>query len=183
MKLDKRFDKQFDEVVRMIHEAQFNAIKNVNAELVNLYWNVGKYISKKLVAAEWGDAVIDHLADYIQNKHPGYKGFTRRGLYRMRQFYEAYRGDKIVSPLVTQISWTNHLIILSKTKTIEGCSYRPPPNIKTHLLKILRLYSGQVFTAPNEIKDFGRGKPPQRKINSIYLSQSLQRRISRAKSK
>jgi hypothetical protein len=71
MKLDKRFDKQFDEVVRMIHEAQFNAIKNVNAELVNLYWNVGKYISKKLVAAEWGDAVIDHLADVYSEQASG----------------------------------------------------------------------------------------------------------------
>ena len=54
MKLDKRFDKQFSDVVCMIHDARFNAIKHVNAELVKLYWNVGKYISKKLATAEWG---------------------------------------------------------------------------------------------------------------------------------
>ncbi|MBU0600668.1 hypothetical protein KKB84_00690 [bacterium] len=47
MKLDKQFDKQFSEVVRMIHEARYNAIKGVNTELVKLYWNVGQYISKK----------------------------------------------------------------------------------------------------------------------------------------
>ncbi len=41
------------------------------------------------------------------------------GLYRMRQFYETYHSNKIVSPLVTQLSWTNNLIILSKTKTDE----------------------------------------------------------------
>jgi len=119
MKLSKRYDHQFSEVVRMIHEARFNAIKSVNSELVKLYWNVGEYISKKLESAEWGDAVVDGLADFIQTNYPEFKGFTRRGLYRMRQFYQAYCPSKIVSPLVTQISWTNHLIILSKTKSME----------------------------------------------------------------
>jgi predicted nuclease of restriction endonuclease-like (RecB) superfamily len=34
----------------------------------------------------------------------------------MRQFYEAYRGDAKVSPLVRQLPWTHNLIILSQTK-------------------------------------------------------------------
>ena len=118
MNLAKGFNHQFSEVVRMIHEARYNAIKGVNAELVRLYWNIGEYISKKLKTAEWGDAVVDQLADYIQSKHPEFKGFTRRGLYRMRQFYEVYRDNAIVSTLLTQISWSSHLHILSKTKTI-----------------------------------------------------------------
>lgn len=119
MKLTKRFDHQFSEVVRMIHEARFNAIKSVNSELVKLYWSIGEYISKKLATAEWGDAVVDSLANYIQINHPEFKGFTRRGLFRMRQFYETYRQKKFVSAVLTQISWTNHLLILSKTKSKE----------------------------------------------------------------
>ena len=119
MKLVKRFEHQFAEVVSMIHEARYIAIKSVNAELVKLYWSIGEYISRKIKAAEWGDAVVDSLADYIQTNQPEFKGFTRRGLYRMRQFYETYRNNTFVTPLVTQISWTNHLIILSKTKTDE----------------------------------------------------------------
>ena len=119
MKPAKRFDKQFSEVVNMIHRARYDAIKSVNAELVKLYWSIGQYISKKIEAAELGDAVVGGLADYIQANHPEFKGFTRRSLYRMRQFYEAYRRNKVVSPLVTQISWTNHLLILSKTKSRE----------------------------------------------------------------
>ena len=112
MKPAKRFDRQFSEVVRMIHEARFNA------ELVKLHWNVGEYISKKLETAEWGDSVVDSLANFIQTNYPEFKGFTRRGLYRMRQFYEVYRDNAIVSTLLTQISWSSHLHILSKTKTI-----------------------------------------------------------------
>jgi predicted nuclease of restriction endonuclease-like (RecB) superfamily len=50
---------------------------------------------------------------------PDYKGFNRRNLYRTKQFYEAYRENEIVSPLVTQLSWTQHLLILSKTKSTE----------------------------------------------------------------
>ena len=119
MKPVKSFNRQFSEVVRMIHNARYNAIKSVNAELVKLYWSIGEYISRKVSSAEWGDAVVDNLADYIRDRYPEYKGFTRRGLYRMRQFYETYCQDKIVSPLVTQISWTNHLLVLSKTKSRE----------------------------------------------------------------
>ncbi|MBF0478747.1 MAG: DUF1016 family protein [Candidatus Omnitrophica bacterium] len=119
MKLTKRFDHQFSDVIKMIHASRYNAIKSVNAELVKLYWSVGEYISKKLASAEWGDSVVDNLADFIQAHHPEFKGFTRRGLYRMRQFYESYRGSKFVSTLLTQISWSSHLHILAKTKTIE----------------------------------------------------------------
>jgi predicted nuclease of restriction endonuclease-like (RecB) superfamily len=117
MKLSKQFDNQFSEVVKIIHQARYNAIKSVNAELVKLYWNIGEYISKKNAGAEWGDSVVNQLADYIQNTHPEFKGFTRRGLYRMRQFYETYHDDEFVSAVLTQISWTNHLLILSKTKS------------------------------------------------------------------
>ena len=119
MKLAKRLDGQFAEVVRMIHEARHNAIKSINTELVKLYWSIGEYISKKIKSAEWGDAVVDRLADFIQSKHPVLKGFTRRNIYRMWQFYETYSHDEFVSPLVTQIGWSNHLLILSKTKTAE----------------------------------------------------------------
>lgn len=117
MKVVKKLDRQFVEVVSMIMQARYNAIKNVNSELVKLYWNIGEYISKKLASSVWGGGVVEGLAEYIQENHPEFKGFTRRGLFRMRQFYETYCRDRIVSPLVTQISWTNHLMILSKTKS------------------------------------------------------------------
>ncbi len=119
MKVVKRLDRQFVEVVSMIKQARYNAIKNVNSELVKLYWNIGEYISKKLASSEWGDAVVDGLAEYIQENHPEFKGFTRRGFYRMRQFYETYYHNKFVSTLLTQIGWSSHLHIISKTKTIE----------------------------------------------------------------
>ena len=66
----------FDEVVRMI----------------DLYWNIGEYISRKIESAAWGEGVVDQLAAHIARTHLGMRGYTRANLFRMRQFYETYRG-------------------------------------------------------------------------------------------
>lgn len=94
---------QFLEVVGLIRQARNNAYAAVNAELINCYWQVGEYISKRIADASWGDKTVSGLADFISKKHPELKGFNRRGLYRMRQFYETYCGSRIVSPLRSQI--------------------------------------------------------------------------------
>ena len=85
-----------------------------------MYWNVGAYLSELCAASSFGDKVIDEVAAYIAQKSPGVKGFNRRGLYRMRQFYETYKDDEFVTPLVTQISWANHLPIMSGFKARES---------------------------------------------------------------
>jgi len=108
-----------DKIVDMIEQARQNALQSVNAELIKLYWNVGKYLSEESAKSSWGDAFIDETANYIKESCPGIKGFNRRGLYRMRQFYETYKDNEFVSALLTQISWTNHLQIMSGTKSIE----------------------------------------------------------------
>ncbi len=103
------YPRQFDEVIRIITNARNRAMEAVNAELIRMYWNVGEYLSALCFASKFGDKVIDEVAAYIAQEHPDIKGFNRRGLYRMKQFYETYKGDKFVTPLVTQISWTNQL--------------------------------------------------------------------------
>ncbi|MFQ5640985.1 MAG: YhcG family protein [bacterium] len=84
-----------------------------------MYYNVGKFVSEKVASAEWGTAVVDRLAQFIRENHPEIKGFTRRGLYRMKQFYESYKDSGFVTTLLTQIPWSAHLHILNKTKTIK----------------------------------------------------------------
>lgn len=112
-------DTRFAEVVTLIEAARSRAYQAVNAELVTLYWQLGEYISRKIASAEWGDGVVDELAATLARRFPGLRGFTRRNLFRMRQFYEAYRGSQKVSPLVTQLPWTQHLILLSQAKSAE----------------------------------------------------------------
>jgi predicted nuclease of restriction endonuclease-like (RecB) superfamily len=109
----------FSEIVHLIDASRQRAIQSVNTTLIDLYWKVGEIISRKLDAAEWGDGVVDQLASYIARTQPGLRGFTRRNLFRMRQFYETYRDDAMVAPLVTQLPWTHHLIILGQSKRSE----------------------------------------------------------------
>ena len=84
-----------DKIITLIEEARQNALKSINAELIKLYWNVGEYLSCESKKASWGDSFIDETAKYIQENCPEIKGFTRCGLYRMKQFYEIYKDDEI----------------------------------------------------------------------------------------
>lgn len=109
----------FTEVVQLIQTAKQQAFKAVNTTLLGLYWQIGTIISKKLENAEWGDAVIDQLAQHIAHTQPGLRGFTRPNLFRMKQFYDTYRDDADMQALVLQLPWTHNLIIMGQAKRPE----------------------------------------------------------------
>ena len=123
---------QFDKIISIIDQARNRALKAVNAELIRMYWDVGEYLSDLCAASGFGDKVIDEVATYIAKHNPGAKGFNRRGLYRMKQFYETYKDDKFVSALLTQISWTNHLLIMSGSKSTEERHFYMALCVKEH---------------------------------------------------
>ena len=112
-------DEAFGEIVRLIDSSRAKALQVANTALIDLYWQVGETISRKIEAAEWGDGVVDELAAYVARKQPGLRGFTRANLFRMRQFYQTYQGDEKVAPLVRQLPWTHNLIILGQSRRPE----------------------------------------------------------------
>jgi predicted nuclease of restriction endonuclease-like (RecB) superfamily len=109
----------FAEVHRLIEVARERAFQAVNSELIKLYWEIGRYIDDKVSTELWGQGVVDALAEFIMEREPTIKGFSTRNLWRMRQFYEAYRDLPILTPLVTELSWTNNLVILARSKSAE----------------------------------------------------------------
>ena len=109
----------FTEIVQLIATANQRAVQAVNTSLIDLYWQVGEIISRKIASAEWGDGVVNQLADHIAQTQPGLRGFTRPNLFRMRQFYETYKEDLKVSALLRQLPWTHNLTILSQSKRPE----------------------------------------------------------------
>jgi predicted nuclease of restriction endonuclease-like (RecB) superfamily len=80
----------FQNIVNLIKEAQGRVRQYTNSTLVNLYYTVGKMVSQKVAQGTWGQGTVDQLALYIQTEIPTLKSFNRRGLYRMKQFYETY---------------------------------------------------------------------------------------------
>lgn len=113
------YHSDFSQIYMMIEQAQASAWRRVNKTLINLYWDIGEYISQKTEQESWGKAVVEELSDYIISKNTGIKGFSARNIWRMKSFYETYKEDQFLSTLLTEIDWSSHLHILSKTKTPE----------------------------------------------------------------
>ena len=112
-------DNRFTDIIQLIKQSRTNAIKAVNAELINLYWNIGEHISKKIEQSEWGDSVVIELANFIQTQEPEIKGFSDKNIWRMKQFYENYKDFPKLSTMLRAISWSHNLAIFSRCKTVE----------------------------------------------------------------
>ncbi len=161
----------FDRILSIINDARSNALKAVNTELIKMYWCVGEYISELCERSSFGDKVIDEVAAYIAETSPDIKGFNRRGLYRMKQFFETYKDDEFVSPLVTQISWTNHLLILSGCKTADERHFYMELCINERYSK--RELERQIDSAYYERYKLSAGKQPPELVDSNVRSTIL----------
>src|SRR3990172_216860 len=106
----------FKEIKERIHKAQYDALKAVNKELINLYWDIGKSIVAKQDTLKWGKAVVETLAKDLQKEFPGIQGFSVQNLWNMRQLYVSYRDNPKLQPLVGEISWTKNVIIMQHCK-------------------------------------------------------------------
>jgi len=104
------------EIKERIRSAQYEALKAVNRELVSMYWDIGRTIVERQQGDSWGKAVVETLARDLQVEFPGIGGFSARNIWRMRDFYLAYRANEKLTPLVAEISWTHNSIIMEKCK-------------------------------------------------------------------
>ncbi|MBD2505724.1 DUF1016 domain-containing protein [Nostoc muscorum FACHB-395] len=104
------------EVQQRIRSAQYEALKAVNREMINLYWDIGQMIVIKQQDASWGKSVVEQLAKDLQAEFPGISGFSARNIWNMRNFYVTYSQNEKLQPMVAEIGWTHNLVILEKCK-------------------------------------------------------------------
>jgi len=104
------------QIKEKIRTAQFVALKAVNKEIINLYWEIGHMLFFKTQEG-WGKSIVEKLSKDILQEFQGVKGFSTRNLWRMKQFYEIYKDDIKLPSVLTEITWSNHIHIMSKTKT------------------------------------------------------------------
>ncbi|MCX6153170.1 MAG: PDDEXK nuclease domain-containing protein [Candidatus Kapabacteria bacterium] len=109
----------FNEIVELIKNARYDALKAVNKQLIDLYWKVGEHVSQRVANEGWGKGTIMELSKYISIQEPNITGFSPQNIWRMKQFYKTYNTFPKLSPLVRELSWTNNLLILSKSTSIE----------------------------------------------------------------
>lgn len=105
-----------NEITARIRSAQYEALKAVNKEIIALYWEVGKRITEQQTALGWGKSVVENLSRDIQKEFPGIKGFGVSNMWDMARFYTEYQSNEILQPLVGEISWSKHIVILTKCK-------------------------------------------------------------------
>lgn len=112
-------DVSFSEIVEMIRKARQRAFQVVNTELIDLYWRIGESLHRKIETNGWAQGTVVKLASYIARREPGLRGFSPQNLWRMRQFFVAYRNEPKLSPLVRELPWTHNLIILTQSRRPE----------------------------------------------------------------
>lgn len=113
------YKKFFIEIKDRITQARHQAYQAANKELVVLYWDIGKGIIERQEGLGWGEAVVEKLSDDLQREFAGMKGLSSQNLWRMKQFYVAYRHNEKLSALLRELSWTQNLCILHGAKTVE----------------------------------------------------------------
>jgi predicted nuclease of restriction endonuclease-like (RecB) superfamily len=118
-KLTKKWDKEFHELLAIYEKAKEKAEYTVNYIVVDMYWEIGEYISEKIKTVGWGKSVVKEFSDFMQKKHTGVTGFSTSNIWRMRQFYETYKENVKLAALLREINWTNNLTIMARTKTNE----------------------------------------------------------------
>jgi predicted nuclease of restriction endonuclease-like (RecB) superfamily len=110
----------FADIIAIIEKAKKKIYKAVNNGLIDMYWDIGEYISRKVIENGWGENTILEFSHYVQTRYQDIKGFSPQNIWRMKQFYESYLDKPKLSPLVREITWSNNLLIMAGAKTDEA---------------------------------------------------------------
>ena len=125
------------DIKQRVRRAQVRAMLAVNAELIRLYWDIGRVIDERQQQEGWGAGVIPRLARDLHNDLPEEKGFSERNIKQMLAFYREYAQLSFVQQSAAQIEtepkvpqaaalftaelilalpWTHHAILMAKVK-------------------------------------------------------------------
>jgi len=138
----------FNEILTLIQQAKQKVYKQANSILMELYWDVGHYISDKTTNERWGKGTVKELAEYIKKIDPSIGGFSEQNIWRMKQLYETYRDKEKLLPLVREVSWTNNLTIMSGRKSDEEKEFYLRETIKNNYSK--RELERQIYSSAFE---------------------------------
>ena len=103
---------EFNQVYSIIDIHRKRAFQEINNNSLLIAWNVGGYVSLKIKSEEWGSSVVTELSEYLRTKDPSLKGYSRRTIYKMVQFYDAYSAPEF-NMLVDKLNLKGKFNLLS----------------------------------------------------------------------
>jgi predicted nuclease of restriction endonuclease-like (RecB) superfamily len=118
--LDNTYKHWLESIKQKIKTAQLKAALSVGTQMLEMYWQLAEEIVAKQQTSNWGDAVLEQLSVDLKLSFPNIKGFSRRNLYAIRQWYLFYNAQyQFVPQPVAQIPWGHNRLIISKIKNTE----------------------------------------------------------------
>ncbi|MDR0646609.1 MAG: PDDEXK nuclease domain-containing protein [Elusimicrobiota bacterium] len=121
---DTDFSKWISELKSKIHFKRNKIIYTLNAQIIEIYWDLGKDIYHKQQSVKWGSNFIDRTVLELRREFPEIKGFSRRNVYAMVQLYKFYSSKyQIVPRRVAQLPWGHNRLIVSKVKSLKEAEF------------------------------------------------------------
>jgi len=117
--ISKKYLVILSELKNKVKQAQIKAHVAVNAELIKLYWEIGKTISEQQKVQGWGSKVVERLSKDLSDEFPGMNGFSYRNLMHMKQFYEEYQDVAILKQAVSELPWGHNIVLIQRINSYE----------------------------------------------------------------
>ncbi|MBN1595022.1 DUF1016 family protein [candidate division FCPU426 bacterium] len=131
-----QYAEMLNQIKARIRQAQTRAMFSANAEMIRMYWDIGRIIRERQQQKGWGAGVIPRLSRDISNELPEVKGFSERNIGRMIAFYREYSDSTVILPqpvakllsrtkepqavegFVSKIPWGHNILLMEKVKNI-----------------------------------------------------------------
>ena len=98
--LKNDYQSLLNDIKGLIQQKQYQVLKKMNSETINLYWEIGEEIYNQQQEKGWGKSIVSILSKELQNAFPGANGYSSANLWRMRNFYLIYKSSEKLAPLV-----------------------------------------------------------------------------------
>lgn len=167
------YKQQFEEIRSIILLHRSRALQNVNEESLTMSWQVGQIVSYRLKNNEWGSKVVTQLSEYLRAKDPSLKGYSRRNIYNMVNFYETYSSPEFAE-LVQGLSLLQ--IVQTASAQISAETIVQPETAQIGETSIVQTTSAQLpkilllTTFSNHIEILSRCKTNEQRLFYILYS-------------
>lgn len=192
----KQISTEYYHAVQLIKAAilqnQLDAAKAVNQQMLALYYGVGKFVSENTRNGVWGTGAIETISEQLRRELPGLRGFSSANIKKMRIFYESWNNYINRSPMANDLDWhdffalsfTHHMEIIFKTKTLEERKPHENPTIgivlcrdadKTYVEYLLQDYSQPMGVATYDVipEKLKKVLPPEEGLRKILKGESI----------
>ena len=173
-RLPANYRKWLSELKESIHQSQSNTLLRVNADMLILYWYIGKQLEEKIEKEGWGAKIIDRISDDLQKSFPQIKGFSSRNLLYMKQLSSMWPDMLVLKDVITQqaaaqigkniytiqnpelvsIPWGHHMYLLDKGLTSEEALWYIQKVIENNWSRTILQYQvdTDLYTRQHKIK-------------------------------